>query len=227
MHKWSIADRFFLINLKDKKYWNYPVFGLSKIFKWSEIYFHIDGPINFTYNHTFDKSQNKWTTFYYASNITLSSGRWYIFGMAAPTEKCSIEISINKTNAKIEGIKEGSTSFLLENEDFNARLNLKSVPLTIINHGIRIIHINNTFIGFIYAPTNNGIAYTRYFTPEGITKKSLSWDIFNRFFCSRNSDFTPIFEPIWGGSGTWTFYVDMVGIGLSTINILGADVELP
>jgi len=226
-YKWSVVDRFFMINPEKGEYWNYPVFGMLKNSKWYELYLHLNWPINFTYNHTTKRSQYEWTSLYYLSNVTLSSGIWYVVCMAAPTEACHIQISINHTNANIGNATEGSSSFLLENEDLHAKLNLKSVPLSVILGGKKSIHINNTFVGFIYAPTSIGIAYTKYVAPNGTAKEAISWDILININTAKNSDFIPIFEPIWGENGIWTFYTSMIGTNRCTVNVFGADVKLP
>lgn len=226
-YKWCVVDRFFMINPEKGEYWNYPVFGMLKNSEWYDLYLHLNWPINFTYNHTTRRSQCGWTSLYYTSNVTLSSGIWYVVCMAAPTERCDIRVSINQTNAKIGDTTEGSTSFLLENEDFHSKFNLKSVPLSIIVGGEKSVHINDTFIGFIYAPTSVGMTYTKYIAPNGTAKEAISWDIFINIDTAKNSDFIPIFEPIWGENGTWIFYTSIIGINRCTVNVFGADVNLP
>jgi len=228
MYGWCIADRFFIINPESGDYWNYPYFGMFKNMKWYNFYLQMNwSAIDFTYNHTTKGAESTFSSSYYCTNLTLPAGEWYMVCLAAPTNRCTIRVTVNQTNANIGNTTEGSSSFLLENEDFHAACNLKSVPLSLINRGKTSVDINDTFVGVFYAPTSTGIAYTRYVPPNGTTMEALSWDIFHRFYYHNNSDFIPIFEPIWGEGGAWVFHVGMMGLNMATVNILGADVKLP
>lgn len=147
--------------------------------------------------------------------------------MAAPTDICRMNVYINNTNAAVGNTTEGSTSFLLENEDFWATVNLKSILLSAMWEGHTSVHIQHTFLGFFYSLTGTGMAHSTYVTPDGTVKEAFVVRIFGNVKVSEDTDFVPIFEPIWGMSGTWRFYTDLIGLNMATVNVLGADIMLP
>lgn len=224
----TFLDRFFIIG-ENGKWWVPPMVLILKQGSFLDWYFQINMfGMNFSYSHLIKKPvETHGSSIYYVYNVSLSPGKWYLVSMIFPTNKSHIKICINGTNAELGNATEGSTSFILENEDFHAKLNFKSMPFSIILDGKKTMHINNTFIGFIYAPTSTGIAYLKFITPGGEEREAIIWETPRKFYISKNSDFIPIFEPIVGKDGEWKFYVSMAGIGMATVNIFAADVVFP
>ena len=225
--QWLSTNKVLIINFEDNNYSIIPsLYALRG--KWLEWYLQIDiGKFNFTLNHLQEKVVNDTTYTYTLYNLSLPAGAWYLIVIKAPTTKCKITTYINGTNAEIGGVSYGSTAFLIENEDFLAKFNLKTSLLSIIYEGKKTIYINNTFIGFPYFNLGTGIASLEYETPEGENRKCTVWSIFGNREVSDDSDFYP-YMPIIGEKGRWTFYASMVGIGLgNAIDVLGADIILP
>ncbi len=228
--RWCVfLERFFIIG-ENGKWWVPPMVLMLKQGSFLDWYFQIDMfGMNFSYSHLIKKPvEAHGSCIYHVYNVSLSPGKWYLVSMIFPTNKSHIKVCINGTNAKLGNATEGSTSFILENEDFHAKLNLKSIPFSIILDGRKTVHINNTFIGFIYAPASiiAGVAHLKFITPDGEEKEAIIWETPRKFYIE-NSDFIPIFEPIVGNGGEWKFYVSMAGIGMATVNIFAADVILP
>ena len=224
--QWLTTNKLLIINFEDNKYLMPPELYFLQG-SWLEWYLQIDmGKFNFTLNHLEEKVVNG-TAIHTLHNLSLPAGTWYLIVIKAPTTKCKITTYINGTNAEIEGISYGSTAFLIENEDFWAKLNLKTSLLSVIYEGRKTININNTFIGFPYFNLGTGVASLEYKNPQGEIRKCKVWSIFGNMGVSDDSDFYP-YMPIIGGKGKWTFRTSLIGMGLgNAIDILGADIILP
>ncbi|MCD6330693.1 MAG: hypothetical protein J7L80_00635 [Thermoplasmata archaeon] len=224
--QWFSTNKILIINFENNESLMPPEFYVM-MGKWLEWYLQIDiGKFNFTLNHLKEKVNNGTAT-HTLHNLSLPAGTWYLIVIKAPTTKCKITTYINGTNAEIGGISYGSTAFLIENEDFLAKLNLKTSLFSVIYEGRKTIYINNTFIGFPYFNLGTGIASLEYETPQGEIKKCKVWSIFRNMVVSDDSDFYP-YMPIIGGKGKWTFHASMIGMGLgNAVDILGADITLP
>jgi len=228
--KWALLSRFVIINFETGEFWTPPVgivLGGSRLLEW---YLQVDiGRLNFTWNHLCEEGKGRAGGGYHVYNLSLSSGTWYVVALIAPTIECHITMHINGTNAEIGGPSQGSTAFSLENEDFRGTLNLKTILLSLIFDGEKAFHVDNTFIGFVYFPIGIGTAYAKYVSPEGKIGECQMWSTFRETYISNESDFYPVFTPIMGGEGDWTFYASMAvaGLGTTIINVLGADVVLP
>ncbi|MCD6447587.1 MAG: hypothetical protein J7L58_00880 [Thermoplasmata archaeon] len=224
--QWLSTNKFLIINFESNKSLMPPEFYLM-MGKWLEWYLQIDiGKFNLTLNHLEEKVVNGTAT-HTLHNLSLPAGIWYLIVIKAPTTKCKITTYINGTNAEIEGVSHGSTTFLIENEDFWAKFNLKTSLFSIIYEGRKTIYINNTFIGFPYFNLGTGIASLEYETPHGEERKCKVWSIFRNMNVSDDSDFYP-YMPIIGGKGKWMFRASLIGMGLgNAIDILGADIILP
>ncbi|MCD6481568.1 MAG: hypothetical protein J7L31_04775 [Thermoplasmata archaeon] len=226
--KWIFADRLFLINIENKIFWSPPIVTILKQGRITDIYFQIGVGKDFFYSHLSERTPADITSMYNAYNISLPEGRWYLIYMASPVAESQIRVYINDTDAFIINVSEYSSSSISENEDFHANLNLKTFPLSIIFQGEMRIQVNNTFIGFFYAPTGSiSVASMRYIAPDGTTGKAVAWESKRGFFVTNESDFTPVFEPIVGGEGEWIFNVNMIGVGMATAGIFWADIKLP
>jgi len=226
--QWLLSTtKLLIINFEDNESLMFPELYVMGG-KWMEWYLQIDiGKFNFTLNHLEEKVIDDCLVTNTLHNLSLPAGVWYLIVIKAPTTKCKITTYINGTNAEIGGISYGSTAFLIENEDFLAKLNLKTSLFSIIYEGRKTIYINNTFIGFPYFNLGTGIASLEYETPQGEDRKCKVWSIFRNMRVSDDSDFYP-YMPIIGKKGRWTFHASMIGIGLgNTIDVLGADVILP
>ncbi|MCD6474392.1 MAG: hypothetical protein J7K47_05780, partial [Thermoplasmata archaeon] len=224
--QWLTTNKLLIINFEDNKYLMPPELYTLRG-KWLEWYLQIDmGKFNFTLNHLEEKVNNGTAT-HTVHNLSLPAGTWYLIVIKAPTTKCKITTYINGTNAEIEGVSYGSSAFLIENEDFWAKLNLKTSLLSIIYEGRKTIYINNTFIGFSHFNLGTGIASLEYETPQGENKKCKVWSIFGNMVVLDDSDFYP-YMPIIGGKGKWTFRTSLIGMGLgNAVDVLGADIALP
>lgn len=225
--QWFSTNKILIINFENNESLMAPEFYVM-MGKWLEWYLQINiGKFNFTLNHLEEKIIDDYFVTYTLHNLGLPAGVWYLIVIKAPTTKCKITTFINGTNAEIKGISYGSTAFLIENEDFLAKLNLKTSLLSIIYEGRKTIYINNTFIGFPYFILGTGIASLEYKSPRGEIRKCKVWSVFGKMKVLDDSDFYP-YMPIIGGKGKWTFHASLIGIGLgNTIDILGADIALP
>jgi len=227
--QWLSASRFIIINFENKKFWTPPMEVWAIGGKYLEWYLQINtGGLNFTCDHLYKKANGKQVSTYSLHNISLSAGTWYLIALKASTVECKITAYINGTNAEIGGINYGSNAFLIENEGFLAKFNLKTALLSIIFDGRKTFHINNTFVGFVYFNLGFGKASVEYKSPEGETGKCEMWSTFKEVTISNDSTFYPVFTPITGGKGEWTFYTSMAAVGVgNTVDLLAADIKLP
>lgn len=227
-HWMTPIQKFCIFNPESGDFFVSPVEFMLKYGRLSDFYVQMDiGVLNLTRSHLVEKPIGTTTGTWHFSNVSLSAGTWYAVCMAAPTDICRMNVYLNNTNAVVGNTTEGSTSFLLENEDFWATVNLKSILLSAMWQGHTLVHIQHTFLGFFYSLTGTGMAHSTYVTPDGTVKEAFIVRMFGNVKVSEDSDFAPIFEPIWGMRGTWRFYTDLIGLNMATVNVLGADVVLP
>jgi len=224
--RWGDTNCIYLTNLT--KTFHISYWGWSP--NPSDFYLQADTAfINFKYNHLLERKGFNNTYRAKIWNISFPAGTWYLVFWVAPTEKCRIEVYINETNAEIIGVTEGSSSFIYENEDFYSKLNLKSLPFSLILDGKKTIEINHTFMGsFLPLMWGKGVVKMKYTSPEGIIKKAtVVFMSKGKYYLKEGSDFDPFLDVITGGAGKWKFEVDMVGIFCPVINIFGVDAVLP
>jgi len=226
--QWLLASRLIIIDFENERFLTPGEIWIihGKFFEW---YLQMNiGKLNFTWNHLCKKVNGNFVSAYSLYNISLPAGTWYLILIKVPTNKCKITTYINDTNAEIRGISYGSNIFLLENENFWAKFNLKTSLLSIIMDGRKTISVNNTFVGFFYCSLGFGKACIEYKSPTGETGKCKVLSTFRKIIISDDSTFFPVFIPIIGGKGSWTFNTSMIGIGLgNAVDILGADITLP
>ena len=189
------------------------------------------GPINYTKQHwTWHNVSYILGGFY--PNIRLGPGTWYVICLHAKSVTSQIELSLTcSEGVEFQGTTCGNDTFLFASQDFWGNVNVKVPGVATVLGGQKTIRINHTFVGSWFSNLVSwGLELIKCTRPDGTQEHSMVIEMGS--IGGTFGDFDARF--IMGGSGTWTFGLNMFVLGMKNsknpfpyCSLLGADVKLP
>jgi hypothetical protein len=188
------------------------------------------GSLNWSYYHNYSvlPSWGRETTTIRAFNQTPGT---YYFIVNVYAHDCVLDVWINLTVNATFTINSGTEVFAFRRHDFNGNLNIGGRRGTFILNGEKQVQIHNTLIAEVFVWARTGYYRVSFQPPTGDMEWLSSFDVIGKQVFSRSTD------DYWDGlsngtSGTWTFTVNMINIGIyltgtPDVLLLGADVKFP